>query len=296
MINSNIPPVEKWSESEFISTLNQDAKELFSIWLNSEGYSIKMTSYFSTYSELLSKFRNRQCTLVEIGVLDGGSLFMWRKWLGQSARIIGIDLNPEAKALEQHGFEIYTGNQADAGFWDNFYSKVENIDILIDDGGHQSFQQIMTVYCAICNLRSECLIIVEDTATSFYNAMTHYHKKNSFLEFSKDATDILTVKEREMRPQRWPDFVNETILKIFKNVESIQFFSGIVSYKVNPNNYLLPVAVNNRSKTEHKNDYRKFGNINAIEVEWPDPFDKKIVKIEGENVSNSQRTMKIKFK
>ena len=288
--------VDGWSQNEFFNTLSEDAKELFTIWLNSEGYSIKMTSYFSIYAELLSKFRNKQCTFVEIGVLDGGSLFMWRKWLGEKARIIGIDLNPAAKKLEKYGFEIFTGNQADAGFWEKFYSEVESIDVLIDDGGHQSFQQIMTVYCALCNVHNQCLVIVEDTATSFYSSMAHYHQKNSFLEFSKDSTDVLTAKERELRPQRWPAFINETILKVFKHVESIQFFSGMVSYKVNPQNYLPPVAVNNRSQPAHKNDFRKLGNINGIEVEWPNPFEKRIVKIGGENVSKKKRIMKIKLK
>tara|TARA_A100001011_G_C14220645_1_gene804180 strand:+ start:24 stop:914 length:891 start_codon:yes stop_codon:yes gene_type:complete len=296
-LNKNKEKLNKnWSRSKFLSSLNKDAKELFEIWLNSNGYSVKMTSYFSTYAELLSKFRKKKCTLVEIGVLDGGSLFMWRKWLGNDARIIGIDLNPKAKLLEKYGFEIFVGNQADASFWKKFYAKVSKIDILIDDGGHQSFQQIMSVYSAICNLNSECLVIVEDTATSFYTHMSSFHKKNSFLEFAKDSTDILTVKEREMRPQRWPKFINENILTAFKNVQSIQFFSGIVSFTVNPHNIEPSIAVNNRLKTEYKDDYRKSGEIKGIEIEWPSPFRKEIVKIEGENLVDTTRYSKIKFK
>jgi hypothetical protein len=286
---------DNWSKKKFLSTLNQDAKELFNYWINSDGYSVKMTSYFSTYAELLSGFRNKKCTLVEIGVLDGGSLIMWKKWLGDKARIIGIDLNPDAKSLENHGFEIYIGNQADAKFWENFYSNVGDIDVLIDDGGHQSFQQIMTIYCALFNLRNKCMVIVEDTATSFYHSMTQYHQKNSFLEFSKDATDVLTVKEREMRPQRWPNHVNETILKVFKHVDSIQFFSGVVSYKVDPYNSLPPVAVHNRDKGKNY-DYREFGDISGIEVEWPNPFEKHIVEIKGKSLHSEQKTVKVKLK
>ena len=288
-------PKIKWSKKEFLDTLNQDAKELFNCWKNSDGYSVKMSSYFSIYAELLSGFRNKKCTIVEIGVLDGGSLFMWRKWLGKDARIIGIDLNPSVKSLEKYGFEIYTGNQADNDFWVDFYSKVGNIDVLIDDGGHQSFQQIMTIYCALCNLRNKCMVIVEDTATSFYHSMSKHHQENSFLEFSKDATDVLTVKEREMRPQRWPSHVNNTILKVFKHVESIQFFSGIVSYKVNPYNSLSPVAVNNCDKGTNY-DYRERGDINGIEVEWPNPFEKHIVKIKGQSTHPAQKTVKVKLK
>ena len=296
----------KWSKTKFLASLNSDAKELFEIWLNSGGYSVKMTSYFSTYAELLSAYRNKECTLVEIGVLEGSSLSMWREWLGDKARIIGIDLNPAAKSLEKKGFEIFIGNQADTNFWKKFYSKVGKIDVLIDDGGHQSFQQIMTIYCGVCNLNSESLIIVEDTATSFYSSMTHYHKKNSFLQFTKDATDILTVKEKEFSQQDWQSGVNQTILKVFKNIESIKFFSGIVAYKINPQSSLPSVAVNNcKSKKEHKqvlsnpeiaNDFRNIGNINGIEIEWPNPFEQTIRKVEGESVNLKQKIMKIKLK
>lgn len=47
----------------------------------------------------MRKIKNNK--FVEIGVLDGGSLFMWRDYLGKDAEIIGIDLNPDAKRWEK---------------------------------------------------------------------------------------------------------------------------------------------------------------------------------------------------
>ena len=47
---------------------------------------------------------------MEVGVFSGGSLFMWKNYFGKNSRIIGIDLNPDAKKLENHGFEIFIGN------------------------------------------------------------------------------------------------------------------------------------------------------------------------------------------
>ena len=55
---------------------------------------------------IFSKYRNKEITFIEIGVLNGGSLFMWRDYFGPHARIIGIDLNPEIK-VGKDGFEIY---------------------------------------------------------------------------------------------------------------------------------------------------------------------------------------------
>jgi len=58
---------------------------------------------------------------VEIGVANGGSLFMWRSFFGKKARIIGIDFNPTAKKWEKYGFEIFIGNQAHSIFWNFFF-------------------------------------------------------------------------------------------------------------------------------------------------------------------------------
>ncbi len=74
--------------------------EIYRHYRNSKYLSIKHSSYFQVYEELLSKYRNKKITFVEIGVFNGGSLFMWRSYFGPEARIIGIDFNPEAKKWE----------------------------------------------------------------------------------------------------------------------------------------------------------------------------------------------------
>ncbi len=66
---------------------------------NSPLYSMKWKQYFEIYLKVFGKFRKKKITFVEIGTAMGGSLFMWRKFFGYKARIIGIDLNPEAKKL-----------------------------------------------------------------------------------------------------------------------------------------------------------------------------------------------------
>ena len=39
---------------------------------------IKHTTYFQAYDDLFSSYRGKEITFVEVGVLGGGSLFMWR--------------------------------------------------------------------------------------------------------------------------------------------------------------------------------------------------------------------------
>ena len=46
------------------------------------------------------------------------------KFFGPKARIIGIDLNPNAKKWTKYGFEIFIGDQSDINFWKMFKKKL----------------------------------------------------------------------------------------------------------------------------------------------------------------------------
>jgi len=89
-------------------------------YLKSPYQSRKHNTYFEAYDHFFSKYRDQEITFVEIGVLRGGSLYMWRDYFGPKARIIGIDLNPNAKKWEAEGFEIFIGSQSDIDFWSKF--------------------------------------------------------------------------------------------------------------------------------------------------------------------------------
>ena len=95
-------------------------RKLLKTFKSSPKYSIKWDNYFEIYENILHRFINKKITLVEIGIGDGGSLFMWKKFLGKKARIIGVELNPEAKKLEKFGFKIFIGDQSDPIFWKSF--------------------------------------------------------------------------------------------------------------------------------------------------------------------------------
>ena len=101
--------------------MKKNIKKLFN---DSPYLSTKHSSYFYAYEKIFSRFVNKRIIFVEVGILNGGSLFMWRKYFGNNARIIGIDNNPKAKIWEKEGFEIFIGDQGDKNFWDNFKKKL----------------------------------------------------------------------------------------------------------------------------------------------------------------------------
>lgn len=254
-------------------------QDLLDSFHNSPQPSYKVTNYFPIYVELFAHLRGTACTFIETGVLNGGSLFMWRSWLGEQARIIGIDLNPGAQQWAAHGFEIYIGDQGDPQFWRATLDQIGEFDALLDDGGHQSFQQIVTAYEAIGRARKRCVVAVEDTCTSFMKKFSR-HGDRTFLEYSKDATDNLLANNSHFFPGEFPRIRNQESVDHFRNVHSIQFFSGIVAFKIDPAAAERPELIWNRKPAQKAADFR-FKGLDSAVVQWPGPFARKTVTVKG---------------
>lgn len=101
----------------------------------------KWLHYFDVYHRHLARFCGTEVHILEIGAGSGGSLEMWRDYLGPEARVFGVDILEECKALEDDRIDIFVGDQADRTFWKSFRDSVSRLDVVIDDGGHEPEQQ-----------------------------------------------------------------------------------------------------------------------------------------------------------
>jgi hypothetical protein len=203
---------------------------------------------------------------------------MWREWLGPKARIIGIDLNPDAKKWENSGFEIYIGDQGDPNFWREILPKIGKIDAFLDDGGHQSFHQIVTIQELINHVHNNSVLVIEDTFTSFMNDFSS-HKDHSFLNFSKAMTDVVTAQSFGMYQNRFPTVINTNIIENTKYLFNISFFNGIVAFHIDENLCTQSKIVRNMVSKPIK-DFRYDGKKSAL-IEWPNIFKKISVMIHG---------------
>ena len=127
----------------------------------------KWVDYFDIYHRAFAIFRDRPITFLEIGVQNGGSLAMWREYFGPNATIIGVDIDPECKALEKKGFEIWIGDQSDREFWAEFLHSHPELDVILDDGGHTMAQQIATFECLFPALNQGGVYFCEDVHSSY---------------------------------------------------------------------------------------------------------------------------------
>jgi len=186
---------------------------------HTEGRGIwKWRHYFDIYHRHFSKFVGKRVNLLEIGVYSGGSLDMWRSYLGDQCHIYGVDIEKACKCYENEYTTVHIGNQADRTFWEKFRENAPPIDILVDDGGHTPEQQRVTLEEMLPYLRCGGVYFCEDIhgvwnsfAAYTSNLFDEFNKLGEPNEFQKSIHSIhfypfcVVVEKHKIRPEK---FVN----------------------------------------------------------------------------------------
>jgi hypothetical protein len=152
----------------------------------------KWTHYIPIYEQFLSRYKSRTCTILEIGCSKGGSLQMWKRFLGPYAAIIGIDIEPTCKTIEEEQIKIEIGSQSDKKFLDEIIHLYGPFDAVIDDGSH-TMSDIMTSFKTLFDhVTPDGIYIVEDLHTAYWSEYGGgLHNANSFVEFTKKIIDAI---------------------------------------------------------------------------------------------------------
>jgi hypothetical protein len=222
-------------------------------------FSTKHSTYFQAYDELLTDFKNKEIVFLEVGVLEGGSLFMWKEFFGPKARIIGVDLNPLAKKWESYGFEIFIGNQNDEEFWKLLHKQIGNVDVVLDDGGHTFRQQTTTALNVIPIINDGGQLIVEDTHTSYMTGFGNH--KYSFMKWAYSLCDVIN--------SRFSGFDTKPVGSATAPVWRVSFFESIVSFHVDRSKASLPSLRVENSGTRD----------NAVDIQTDNMMPKQILRI-----------------
>lgn len=152
----------------------------------------KWHHYFEIYHRHFEAFRGRSPVVLEIGVFHGGSLQMWKEYFGPGAQIVGLDVDPRCRELEEDGVSIMIGDQADRRFLAEVRRRLPRVDIVIDDGGHQMQQQIVSFEELYPHIQPRGVYLCEDIHTSFIAKYEGgYRRPGTFHEYSKGLTDKL---------------------------------------------------------------------------------------------------------
>jgi len=129
----------------------------------------KWVNALDAYDRHFQAWRGQPVKLGEVGVQSGGSILMWQGVLGSQIQIYGFDINPGCAEFAAPGVEIRIGDQADPSMWKSFFSTVTPaLDILIDDGGHQSHQMMTTMTEVFPHITPGGFLVIEDIHGQHY--------------------------------------------------------------------------------------------------------------------------------
>jgi 23S rRNA U2552 (ribose-2'-O)-methylase RlmE/FtsJ len=194
--------------------------DLQSYFENNQGRAIfKFPSYFDIYERHFSRFRGQKVTVVEMGVLYGGSLQMWKHYFGKEAMIYGLDINP-AFVFEEDQIKVIVANQLDREALQLAMLEIETIDILIDDACHRGNGQITAFEELYPYISENGVYLCEDLGISYREAYGGgLRKEGTFIEYSKNLIDQLNAYH--ISQGIVPDMFTDTAY-------GITYYSGVV--------------------------------------------------------------------
>jgi len=183
----------------------------------------KWKHYFPVYERHFAKFVNTDVVFLEIGSGRGGSLQMWKRFLGPHARIVGIDLRPDCKEFAEDQIDIRIGDQSDKAFLLDVCKEFGVPDVVLDDGSH-IMQHIHASFSVLYPLLPRNgVYMVEDLHTAYWAEFEGgLKRKESFIETCKDLIDELNADHsRGALPAT--EFTRTTL--------SMHFYDSIVAFE-----------------------------------------------------------------
>jgi hypothetical protein len=155
---------------------------------------MKLSHYYPIYERHFARFVNRSLTMVEIGVSKGGSLQLWKRYLGPFAQIVGLDINPKCKKVEEDQIAVRIGDQKDTAFLQGVIDEFGAPDIVVDDGSH-IMQDVTAAFGFLYpRMPENGVYLVEDMCTAYWpECGGGLGEPASFIEFSKKLIDELNA-------------------------------------------------------------------------------------------------------
>lgn len=129
----------------------------------------KWTHYLDRYDQHFARYRGTPVGMLEIGVFQGGSLQLWRRYFGREARIMGIDIDPECATRVESPNHVRIGSQDDPEFLRACVAELgAPLDIVLDDGSHIGRHQWTSFRTLFPLLEDGGLYVIEDLHTSYW--------------------------------------------------------------------------------------------------------------------------------
>ena len=156
----------------------------------------KWTHYFPIYEKHFSRFVNQSVVFWEIGVFKGGSLQLWKRYFGPFVTIIGIDIDPRCKRIEEDQIHVRIGDQSDTMFLQSVLDEFGSPNIVLDDGSHMMMHVCKTWDYMYDKINENGVYFVEDLHTAYWDDFGGGLKREgTFIEQCKGLVDNLHARK-----------------------------------------------------------------------------------------------------
>ncbi len=183
----------------------------------------KWAHYFPVYERHLAHLCNKPVRFLEVGVAEGGSLQMWKRWLGPLATVVGIDIDPACRRFEERQIHIRIGDQADPAFLAGVVREFGPFDAVLDDGSHK-MEHVNATFDALYEHTAERgIYMVEDLHTAYWPEYGGgLGRDDTFMERAKGFVDKLNA--HHTRGVIKPDAFT-------RSTWSMHFYDSIVAFE-----------------------------------------------------------------
>lgn len=161
-------------------------------------------SYLEVYEKLLEPYKEKDGSLLEIGVQYGGSIVLWKEYL-KNFRIFGVDNENKVHKNVQEYVEKYP-TKITLEFRDAYDEKTQQqikllyprgFDVIIDDGPHTEQSQVDCIRLYLDLLKEDGILVIEDiqsfdSVEVFKNSIP----SSKFFDYEVDVYDLRENKGR----------------------------------------------------------------------------------------------------
>jgi hypothetical protein len=222
---------------------------VFQLWKQHEPRAFKWTHYFEAYHAIFGVRRPQALRILEIGVYQGASLHLWRRYFDNpESVIVGIDIEPTCARFDSPSENVHVriGSQADAAFLETIKREFGPFDIIVDDGSHHSSHMIASFNHLFADgLKDDGIYLVEDLHSNYW--FPWRDTRNSFLDLCKHLMEFMhahymraTLNDwmRECESVSKPDPLSLDVPIIASMIKEIRIFDSIVAIHKTRREYL----------------------------------------------------------
>ncbi len=148
--------------------------------------------YISHYERRFGGNRGKPITILEIGVMDGASLRMWRDYFS-FGRVYGIDIRHKT-IISEDRIVCFEGSQVDTNFLENVVKQTGNFDFIVDDGSHKGSHHLASFEYLWSFVKPEGWYCIEDASSIFNTCWTQPEQRTMLSFIQEQWADILRSK------------------------------------------------------------------------------------------------------